>query len=63
MESTRVQAFAARLAADAVREAIPTENDLAEAELFGAQEAAAVMRELERLADKLLAEAMRLESL
>jgi hypothetical protein len=63
MTSIRVKAFAAGLAADAIRGAIPTDSELAEAELFRPDDMAAVAQELERLADELLAEALRLETL
>jgi len=63
MASVRVKAFAAGLAADAIRGAIPTESELADAELFRPEDCAEVVRELERLADELLANSMRLESL
>jgi hypothetical protein len=63
MTTTRVKAFAAGLAADAIRGAIPTDSELAEAELFSPEDGAAVVRELERIADELLAESLRLESL
>jgi len=63
MANVRVRAFAAGLAADAVRSAIPTDSELAEAELFRPDDAGAVVRELERIADELLAESLRLEAL
>lgn len=59
----RVKALAAGLAADAIRGAIPTKSDLAEAELYNPDDLAAVVRELERLANELLAESLRLENL
>ncbi|RRV18135.1 hypothetical protein EGJ00_02080 [Pseudomonas saudiphocaensis] len=62
MANLRVKAFAAGLAAEAVRGAIPTDIELAEAELFRPEDAGAVVRELERIADELLATAMRLEA-
>jgi len=63
MANARVRAFAAGLAADAVRGAIPTDIELAEAELFRPEDGAAVVWELERIADELLAESLRLEAL
>lgn len=63
MANARVRAFAAGLAADAVRGAIPTDIELAEAELFRPEDGAAVVREVERIADELLAESLRLEAL
>lgn len=63
MANVRVRAFAAGLAADAVRGVIPTDIELAEAELFRPEDGAAVVRELERIADELLAESLRLEAL
>lgn len=63
MTNARVKAFAAGLAADAIRGAIPTDGELSEAELFRSEDGAAVVRELERLADELLAESLRLEAL
>lgn len=63
MANARVRAFAAGLAADAVRGAIPTDIELTEAELFRPEDGAAVVRELERIADELLAESLRLEAL
>src|SRR5690606_26646832 len=63
MANVRVKALAAGLAADAVRDAIPSGVDLAEAELFRPEDRAAVVRELERIADELLAESLRLEAL
>lgn len=63
MVKVNVQAFAAGWAAEAIRDAIPTDSDFMAAELFSAADKAAVFQELERLANQLLAEAMRLESL
>lgn len=62
MANDRIRAFAAGLAAEAVRDAIPTDSELAEAELFRPEDGAAVVRELERIADNLLATALRLEA-
>jgi|GEM_PF-1241445 len=59
----RIQAFAAGWASDAVRGSIPNDIDLAEAELLSPKERAAVVQELERIADELLAESLRLEAL
>ena len=63
MANTRVKALAAALAADAIRGAIPSESDLADAELYKSDDQAAVVRELERQANEMLAESMRLEAL
>lgn len=63
MVKAKIQAFAAGWAAEAIRDAIPTESDLGAAELFSADDRASTFQELERLANQLLAEAMRLESL
>jgi hypothetical protein len=63
MIKVNVQAFVAGWAAEAIRDAIPTDSDFMAAELFSAADKAAVFRELERLANQLLAEAMRLEAL
>lgn len=63
MVKVSVQAFAAGWAAEAIRDAIPTDSDFMTVELFSAADKAAVFQELERLANQLLAEAMRLESL
>lgn len=62
MANSRVRAFAAGLAAEAVRDAIPTDSELAEAELFKPEDGAAVIRELQRIADELLATALTLEA-
>ncbi len=62
MVKASVQAFAAGWAAQAIRDAVPTEIDFAEAEIRPADRLAA-MQELERLANRLLAEALRLEAL
>jgi hypothetical protein len=63
MVNVNVQAFVAGWAAEAIRDAIPTDSDFIAAELFSDADKAAVFRELERLANQLLAEAMRLEAL
>lgn len=63
MVSARIQAFAAGLAAEAIRDVIPTDSDLLDAELNWPNDRAQVMQELERLANGLLAEALRLEAL
>lgn len=62
MVKVNVRAFAAGWAAQAIRDAVPTESDFADAELRPADRAAA-LRELERIANQLLAEALRLEAL
>ncbi|RMH95894.1 hypothetical protein [Stutzerimonas nitrititolerans] len=62
MVKANVQAFAAVWAAQAIRDAIPTELDFTHAEL-GPKDRAAALQELERIANQLLAEAMRLEAL
>ncbi|MBU1806355.1 MAG: hypothetical protein KKC02_15085 [Gammaproteobacteria bacterium] len=62
MVKANIQAFAAGWAAQAIRDAVPTEIDFAEAEIKPGDRMAA-MRELERLANQLLAEALRLEAL
>lgn len=59
----RVKAFVAGLVAEAIREVMPTDNQLAEAELFWTENRKQVMQELERLANHYLAEALRLENL
>ena len=61
MGNARVKALAAGLAADAIRDALPTDTDLADAELYRPEDRAAVVQELDRLANQLLAESMRLE--
>ena len=58
-----IQAFVAGWAAEAIRDAIPTESDFIAAEVFSAADKAVAFRELERLANQLLAESIRLESL
>lgn len=58
-----VKAHPARWAAQAIRDALPTEVDFAEAELFSERDRAAALQELERLANLHLAEALRLEAL
>lgn len=63
MISARVRALAAGMAAQAVRDVIPTDSDLVDAELFRTDHRAQLMQELERLANDLLAESLRLESL
>lgn len=63
MTSARVQALAAGMAAEAIRDVIPTDSDLIDAELFRPGDKADLMAELERLANQLLAESLRLESL
>lgn len=63
MANVRVRAFAAGLASQAIRDAIPTDSDLLDAELYRPENRAQVMQELERLANELLAEALRLEAL
>ena len=62
MSNARVKAFAAGLAAEAIRDLIPSDSDLADAELFLPENRAQVMLELERLANQMLATALRLES-
>ena len=63
MVNVNIQAFVAGWAAEAIRDAIPTDSDFIAAELFSAADKVAVFQELERLANQLLAEAMRLEAL
>ncbi|TBU86795.1 hypothetical protein [Phytopseudomonas dryadis] len=63
MANFRVQAFARELAAEAIRELIPDDTQLADAELLWPENKAQVMQELQRLADTLLAESLRLESI
>lgn len=63
MVKAHIQAFAAGWAAQAIRDALPTEVDFAEAELFRERDRAAALQELERLANLHLAEALRLEAL
>ena len=63
MRSTRVRALATGLAAEAVRNAIPTESDLADAGLYHSEDGAQVIQELGRVANELLAESLRLEAL
>lgn len=62
MVKANIQAFAAGWAAQAIRDAVPTESDFAEAEISPAEWPEA-MRELDRLANQMLAEALRLETL
>lgn len=62
MTNSDIQAFAAGWAAQAIRDALPSEIDFAETDLRPAEHSA-VIRELERLANQLLAEALRLEAL
>jgi len=59
----RVKAFVAGLLAEAIREVVPSDTDLTEAELFRPNDRAQVMRELERVANHYLAEALRFESM
>lgn len=61
MGNARVRALAASLAADAIRDALPTVTDLADAELYRPEDRAAVVQKLERLANQLMVESMRLE--
>ncbi|RMH85234.1 hypothetical protein EA796_06915 [Pseudomonas sp. AOB-7] len=63
MANARVRALAAGLAAQAIRDVIPTDSDLIDAELFRPEDGAQVVQELERLANQLLAEALKLESI
>lgn len=63
MGNVRVQALAAGLAAQAIRDVIPSDSDLIDAELLWPENRAEVMQELERLANRMLADALRLESL
>lgn len=62
MVKASVQAFAAGWAAQAIRDSVPTEIDFAEAKISPADRVAA-MRELEKLANRLLSEGLRLKSL
>lgn len=63
MTSTRVKALAAGIAAEMIREAIPTKHDLIDAELYRPEDWSSVVQELERLANELLAESHRLDAL
>ena len=63
MIKVKVQVFVAGWVAEAIRDAIPTDSNLMAAELFSADDKADAYRELERLANQFLAEAMRLEAL
>lgn len=62
MRNVRVKALAAGLAAQAIRDVIPSESDLIDAELFWPENRAQVMQELEHLANQMLATALKLES-
>ena len=63
MANKRVKALAAAMAAEAIRNAIPSKNDLLEAELYWPENGAQVIQELERIANEMQAKAQRLEAL
>lgn len=58
----RVKAFVAGLVGEAIRELVPTDRDLSDAELRWPQDRAQVMKELERLANHYMAKAMEWEA-
>jgi len=53
MANFRVRAYAAALAAEAIRSALPTKEDLLDAELYWPENAGQVIQELEQLASEL----------
>lgn len=61
MANFRVRAFAAGLAAEAIRSAVPTKDGLLDAELYWPENAGQVMQELERLACELEERARQME--
>ena len=63
MVNFSVRAYAAGLAADAIREAIPTREEVQDAGLYSQWAHDQVVHELERLANEMLALSLKLEEL